>query len=171
LVDGWCNRPPRARPLQPGPSFTRARRVKLLFHPLSGVLNTHRLLPTISPCLIGKSSFTLSRNLWARSSCYPKPRNLMGLDADDSLFLSGIFPIRKSAYAMLQFTGTTNLRTPNSDTHVRSLLATSPLLLRPIGNRVIAISKTAITLHGKILNAESRLFRIADTCPIRDPRP
>jgi hypothetical protein len=57
-----CRNPHDPTRSSPGPSSSQAQRVKELFQLLSGVLTTHRNSSAISPSLLGKSGFAISRN-------------------------------------------------------------------------------------------------------------
>jgi hypothetical protein len=109
--------------------FFPGSKSQILFNPLSGVLNTHRtLLPGNLPFALSGDRVSFYRETCghdSRATQNPEPR---WVSMQMLSILVGDFPIGKSAYAMLQFTSTTNFRTPNSNTHVRSLLATSPPL-------------------------------------------
>jgi hypothetical protein len=138
--------------------FFRARRVKLLFQLLSGVLNTHRnLLPAISPLPCREIGFRVIAKLVGTVLVLLKTPKPDGSQCQRFPFLSGISlsgnrHIRDVAVHL-------HHKSPNPE--LRYARALSPChvtsSLHSIGNRVIAISKVAIPLHWKIPNVEPRL--------------
>jgi hypothetical protein len=109
---------------------------------------------TISPSLIGKSGFAISRNsrYCSRANQNPEPR---WVNESTLLFFSGI---SLSGNRYIRCRGFHAPRIPEPRTPMARALSprhvTSSLL--SIGNRGIAISLFAIPLHLKTPNAESR---------------
>ena len=107
-----------------------------------------------SLCLVGKSGFVLSRNLWAWFSCYSKPRTPMVLNKIAFCSCRG-FPYReigtRDAAVHLHH------KSPNPELRCTRALIPCHVTssLHSIGNCRIAISLVTFPLQNKIPNAES----------------
>jgi hypothetical protein len=142
-LDATC---PRRQPLSPGPSNHTARRVKALPTPLGSSRLPTTISSAISPSLLGKSAFALSRTLCALFVQFktpnPDPRWSM---VNDSI-LSGISLSGNRHMKGQRFTHLSKPRMPRCDATCCHLLHYSCGTRRNSGSRNHSFSTVLSTL-------------------------